>query len=540
MTRAVDTLVIGGGVAGLITALNLARHHQVTLLVKSHFSDSSSYKAQGGIAAVLSDHDSIEKHIADTIKAGDGLCHEEVVRLVVEAGPQAMQELMAYGVPFSRTDQGEVHLTREAGHSQRRVWHVSDETGAAVVQVLMNAVMACAAIEVLDGYIAVDLITTDKVDPSFINNQCLGAYVLQPRTAQVMALSARRTVLCTGGHGRIYLYSSNPPSATGDGIAMAWRARVRIANLEFMQFHPTCLYHPLRKNFLISEALRGEGARLVNQQGQDFMPKSNSSLELRDVLSRQIYNELKRSGDQYVYLDVSAVKPAQWDRHFVHIAAVCAEVGINVRAGEPIPVVPCAHYSCGGVVVDHYGRTSLKGLYAAGEVSCTGLHGGNRLASNSLLEAIIFGTRLARQIIADPPPQLRSELPQWDDASRHFEVAAVATTEATSLTINEAADEKIVLNHTWDEIRRIMWNYVGIVRSTKRLKRALTKISVIQTELDEYYWQTPLSPEVCEVRNIAQVAYLTVLSALKRRESRGSHYITDYPTQRHRAIDTLL
>lgn len=524
-SRSTDTLIIGGGVAGLMTALKLCRHHRVTLVIKSHVSNSSSYSAQGGIASVLSDQDSCASHRDDTLTAGDGLCHEDVVRMVVEEGPQAIQELVDYGVAFSRSHDGQIHLAREAGHRWRRVWHVSDQTGPAIVDALMQEVRATDSIEILTDYVAFDLVTTDMVDPCFSSHRCLGAYVLDARTSEVMVFYARQTVLCTGGHGRIYLYSSNPPSATGDGVAMAWRARARIANLEFMQFHPTLLYHPLKKNMLISEALRGEGGQIVSADGREFI---SHSLSLRDVLCREIYNELKRSGQNHVCLDVSRVDVSKWQSHFVQIAAVCDELGIPIREGRSIPVVPCAHYSCGGVVVDPDGRTSVMGLYAVGEVSCTGLHGGNRLASNSLLEAVIFGSRVARAIKESPLVELRDDC---DDEHVH-----IHSTGGCSV----GGDEKTVLNHTWDEIRRIMWNYVGIVRSTQRLKRALWKITAIQTELDEYSAQNPLSSELCEVKNMACVASLTVLCALKRRESRGCHYTTDYPNPRPRAIDTVL
>lgn len=536
MSISVDTLVIGGGVAGLVTALKLAAHQPVTLLMKSPMSDSSSYRAQGGIAAAVADEDSVAQHIADTLTAGDGLCHKEVVELVIQEGPRAMRELLAYGVPFSRTDEGEVHLTREGGHTHRRVWHVSDATGPALMQTLMQAVCQCSAIDVLHDYVAVDLVTTAQELPRLSDKRCLGAYVLDPSTGAVITMRARHTVLCTGGHGRMYLYTSNPPSATGDGVAMAHRAGVRIANLEFMQFHPTCLYHPRRQNFLISEALRGEGARLVNQQGEDFMRVADGSLGLRDEVSRAIYHELGRRGDQHVYLDVSGVDAQVWTSHFVQIAAVCEELGIQVQAGEPIPVVPCAHYSCGGVVVDHDGRTSLTGLYAVGEVACTGLHGGNRLASNSLLEAITYAARLAVKIKSGSCPE-----PQWDDVSDH-EVHLAVPPPAGSVAAGCArgGDDAIELNYIWDEIKGIMWNDVGIERSRQGLSQALMRLQELHAEVDEYFQRHPLSVAAIEVRNMAEVAKLTVQCALKRRESRGVHYMIDYPYKRSRAMDTLL
>ncbi|MCY4381472.1 MAG: FAD-binding protein, partial [Proteobacteria bacterium] len=372
--RVTDSLIIGGGISGLLTALKLCRYHQVALVMKSTFEESNSYQAQGGIATVISEQDSREKHKQDTINAGDGLCHHEVVSFVVDSGPKALVELTQFGVPFSKTKSGEYHLTQEGGHSQRRVLHVSDQTGAATIQVLYEAVLQEPRIQVLANMVAIDLITTDMVAPSFFGNRCLGTYVLDRETNKISIIKAARTILCTGGHGRIYQYSSNPPSATGDGVAMASRAGARIANLEFIQFHPTCLYHPLKKDFLISEALRGEGAKIVNQKGQEFISQSEprGSMGLRHVLARLIDQELKNSGDSFVYLDVSDIHESKWQSHFVKIADVLLELGIDPRAGDPIPVVPCAHYSCGGVVVDHHGCSSITGLYAVGEVSCTG------------------------------------------------------------------------------------------------------------------------------------------------------------------------
>ena len=530
-----DTLIIGGGVAGLLSALKLASDHRVSLVMKSSWQNSSSYMAQGGIASVFSETDSKAQHISDTLQAGDGLCHSEVVRFVVDEGPEVVEDLLEYGVPFSRTEGGQFHLTKEGGHCQRRVLHVSDETGPALINTLVAAVKNQPNIELFEGYLAVDLITTDKVAPSFFGNQCLGAYVMDQQSGAISPFKAKQTVICTGGHGRAYLYSSNPPSATGDGLAMAWRAGARIANLEFMQFHPTCLYHPLKKNFLISEAVRGEGAKILSKDGSDFIAASGGSLALRDVLSRQIYMQLKASGENHVWLDISEVARSKWQSHFVQIASVCEGLGIHVLAAEPIPVVPCAHYSCGGVVIDHYGRTSLGGLYAAGEVACSGLHGGNRLASNSLLEAMVFARRLREAITTSSQPGFAGSLPQWDGAVG-FGSSSVAATEGYV----GGGDERGVLNHTWDEIRRIMWNYVGIVRTTKRLKRGLAKITAIQSELDEYYWHSQLSPALCEVRNISVVAYLTVLCALKRRESRGCHHTSDYPDKLPNALDTLI
>ena len=522
-THHTHTLIIGSGLAGLMCALKCPSQTPVTLVSKGDLLQSNSYYALGGIASVFGEEDSFESHIQDTLEAGDGLCHQDIVNLVVSQGPRAIKELTQWGVMFSK-EGDDYHLTREGGHSQRRILHATDRTGEAMIRALASEVQKRDNITVLQNRWAVDLITTDKVKPDFSGNRCLGAYILHGPTEDIEPMTAKRTLLCTGGHGRAYLYTSNPASATGDGLAMAHRAGVKIANMEFMQFHPTALYHREEKNTLISEALRGEGAVLLNQKGEDFTqtfhPKG--SLAPRDVVARAIYHDLKKSGDHHVYLDVSSVPTERLKNQFSHITQLLCQWGINILKGDPIPVTPCAHYSCGGVVVDSYGRTSLKGLYAVGEVACTGLHGGNRLASNSLLEVAVMSQRVSEALKKDPSENLIKDVPPWD----------------YHLTLQE--DERGVLNHTWDELRRIMWNYVGIVRTTTRLKRALSKISAIQTELEEYYWDRQPSTHLIEVRNLALVARLTVLCALKRKESRGCHYTTDFPEKSSHSKDTII
>lgn len=504
-------------------ALKRPSDEHVTLISKGDVFQSNSFKALGGIAAAYDSEDSFESHIQDTLQAGDGLCHEDIVRTVITEGPRSIEELTKWGVMFSKKG-ANYHLTQEGGHSQRRVLHASDRTGEAIIRALRKELSTRSNITLLEHQFAVDLITTDKVKPDFSGNRCLGAYILDGATENIYTITARRTILCTGGHGRAYLYTSNPEGATGDGLAMAHRAGAKIANMEFMQFHPTALYHREAKNTLISEALRGEGARLINQKGEDFTKAHHpqGSLAPRDVVARALYHDLKKSGDHHALLDVAAIPQDTLTGQFQHITRLLSELGINTLKGDPIPVTPCAHYSCGGVVVDSYGRSTLAGLYALGEVACTGFHGGNRLASNSLLEVAVLSQRLNQALSEDPCPAAASSVPQWDFHQ----------------TLQ--ADERGVLNHTWDEIRRIMWNYVGIVRTTSRLKRALSKISAIQNELDEYYWDRQPSSHLIEVRNLALIAHLTIICALKRKESRGCHYTSDYPQTSAFAKDTII
>ncbi|HOW61121.1 MAG TPA: L-aspartate oxidase [Candidatus Contendobacter sp.] len=510
-----DILIIGSGAAGLSLALRMADSARVVVLAKGPLSEGSTYYAQGGVSAVLDAGDSIESHLQDTLIAGAGLCHADAVRLTVEHGREVIEWLSARGVPFtkeSNTD-GHVdyHLTREGGHSHRRVAHVADATGRAIQTTLEARAREHPHITLLDQYIAVDLITRRKL--GLDGNRCLGAYVLDRRGGQVEALAARFVVLATGGASRVYLYSSNPDGSTGDGIAMAWRAGCRVANLEFMQFHPTCLYHPQAKNFLISEAVRGEGGLLLLPDGTRFMRQFDVRMELapRDIVARAIDHEMKRLGAECVYLDISHKPAAFVQEHFPNIYAKCLEYGFDMTR-QPIPVVPAAHYTCGGVLTDLRARTDVAGLYAVGEVAFTGLHGANRMASNSLLECLVFAAaaaddlhpRLARA--PEPPP-----LPAWDESR---------VTDS---------DEEVVVSHNWAELRQFMWDYVGIVRTNKRLQRAQHRVELLLREIGEYYGNFRIGGNLIELRNLAQVAELIIRCALARKESRGLHYTLDYP-----------
>ena len=516
-----DVLIIGSGLAGLTLALKVADQKRVCLVSKRTINDSSSNWAQGGIAAVLAGSDSIEAHIQDTLAAGAGLCDAEVTRMVAEHGRETVEWLVKEGVPFTReADDSGFHLTREGGHSHRRIIHAADATGHAVQKTLAEKVREHANITLLEDHIAVDLITSRKV--KIEGNECLGAYVLDNASGKVLTIGADHTVLATGGAGKVYLYTTNPDVSTGDGIAMAWRAGCRVANMEFIQFHPTCLYHPQAKSFLISEALRGEGGILTLPDGSRFMQEHDARGELapRDVVARAIDFEMKKRGIDCVYLDISH-QPADFIlSHFPTIYRRCMEFGIDITK-QPIPVVPAAHYSCGGIMTDHIGRTDLPRLYAIGETACTGLHGANRLASNSLLECLVFGQAAARDILAQAPKP-RVKLPYWDESR---------VTDA---------DEEIIITHTWNELRRFMWNYVGIVRTTKRLMRALHRIHMLRDEVHEFYSNFRISNNLIELRNLLQVAELIVLSAMERHESRGLHYSKDYPDMLPDAIPTVL
>ncbi len=514
-----DVLIIGSGLAGQAAALRLAKTRKVALVSKRTLEDSASSWAQGGIAAVLDNRDSIEAHIRDTITAGAFLNDPRATRFVIENGRRAVDWLIEQGVPFTR-DEGGYHLAREGGHSARRVIHVADATGQAVQSTLTSLIRQQANITVLEQHIAIDLITGDKLRPG--DERCHGAYVLDSASGEVLTLGARHTLIAAGGAGKVYLYTTNPDTSTGDGIAMAWRAGCRVANMEFIQFHPTCLYHPQAKSYLISEAVRGEGGRLLLPDGSRFMPRHDTRGELapRDVVARAIDFEMKKRGLDCVYLDISH-KPADFlHEHFPNILARCRDLGIDITR-QPIPVVPAAHYTCGGVVTDLRARTDLPGLYVAGEASCTGLHGANRLASNSLLECLVFAEAAANDILEQPTGDL-PQLPPWD-ASRVSD-----------------PDEEIVISHNWDELRRFMWDYVGIVRTTKRLQRAQNRIRLLVREIDDFYSQFRVSHDLIELRNLVVTADLIIRCALRRHESRGLHFSRNYPDTLPRARNTVI
>ena len=507
-----DVLVIGSGAAGLRLALELADHCQVAVLAKGQLTEGSSMYAQGGISAVLDPDDSVDAHVADTLDAGAGLCHPDVVRFTAERGPAAVRWLIEQGVTFTREGDAQYHLTREGGHSHRRVIHAADATGAAIETSLVAAARAHPNLQLCERHIAIDLITTGKLGlPG--PNRCVGAYVLDRAADHVRLFSARCVVLATGGASKVYLYTSNPDTASGDGIAMAWRAGCRVANLEFNQFHPTCLYHPHAKSFLITEAVRGEGGKLLLPNGKRFMHQFDERGELapRDIVARAIDHEMKRLGAECVYLDISH-KPADFIKeHFPTVYARCLEFGYDMTK-QPIPVVPAAHYTCGGVMTDLRGHTDIDCLYAIGETAHTGLHGANRMASNSLLECLVFAQAAGSDIrarLADIEPV--PALPAWDESR---------VTDS---------DEEVVVSHNWDELRRFMWDYVGIVRTNKRLERALRRALLLQHEIHEYYSNFRVSNDLIELRNLVQVAELIIRSAQQRKESRGLHYTLDYP-----------
>jgi L-aspartate oxidase len=501
-------LIVGSGLAGLSAALHLAPTHRVAIVTKRNLGDGSSRWAQGGIAAVMAEDDSFEQHVQDTFIAGAGLCDPEATRLVVEHAPESIRWLQELGVPFSQ-ENGHLHLTREGGHSERRIVHATDATGAAVQDTLMQKVRATPNIQLFEHHVLVDLITTAKLGQG--GKRCLGFYALNEVTDVVDTFSARHTLLATGGAGKVYLYTTNPDTATGDGIAAAWRAGCRVGNMEFIQFHPTCLYHPHAKSFLISEAVRGEGGKLLLPDGTRFMLQHDERAELapRDVVARAIDFEMKKHGLDCVYLDISHQPKSFLLEHFPNIYARCLELGIDI-AKQPIPVVPAAHYTCGGVVTDLEGRTDLEGLYAAGEVTYTGLHGANRLASNSLVECMVYARAAATAIAAEKAPPV-PRLPMWDESR---------VTDA---------DEAVVISHNWDELRRFMWDYVGIVRTNKRLERAAHRIALLSSEIQEYYSSFHITRDLLELRNLVQVADLIVRSAQSRHESRGLHFSRDYP-----------
>ena len=517
-----DVLIIGSGAAGLSVALRLAHLGSITVLSKAEVTEGSTFYAQGGIAAVLDENDSVDSHVQDTLIAGGGLCDEQAVRFTVEHSKEAIEWLIDRGVAFSKEDE-QYHLTREGGHSQRRIIHSDDATGKAVSTTLVAAVRNQPNINILEHYIAVDFITENKLNNE-MPNRCVGAYALNLKQDRVETISARFVVLATGGASKVYLYTSNPDVASGDGIAMAWRAGAQVANLEFNQFHPTCLYHPQARSFLISEALRGEGAVLRRANGERFMPEYDQRAELapRDIVARTIDHEIKKSGIEAVYLDISHKAPDFVKSHFPTIYNKCLELGIDITK-DAIPVVPAAHYTCGGVKVNLNSQTNVPNLYAVGEVACTGLHGANRMASNSLLECLVFAQAAAKDIeshwsLIAPAPIL----PVWDES------------QVTD------SDEEIVLSHNWHELRQLMWDYVGIVRTDKRLQRALRRIELLKQEIHEYYSNFKVSGDLIELRNLVLVAELIVRCAMQRKESRGLHYTLDYPDTLNNAVDSLL
>ncbi len=510
-----DVLIIGSGAAGLSLALALAERLRVVVLTKNEISESATYYAQGGVSAVFDHGDSIESHIEDTLAAGAGLCHRDTVDYIVSHGRRRVEWLISQGVPFttrvSRSGAQEFHLTGEGGHSHRRVIHAADATGRAIEQTLVERVRGNPNITVLERHMAVDLINSAKLGR--IPDRCAGAYVLDLDGDRVKTIRARCAVLASGGAGKVYLYTSNPDVATGDGIGMAWRAGCAIANMEFVQFHPTCLYHPHAKTFLLTEALRGEDGHLILDSGDRFMPKFDERAELasRDIVARAIDHEMKRLGLDCVYLDIRH-KPKDFIvEHFPNVYEQCKRYGIDITS-DPIPVVPATHYLCGGVVTDIHGRTSLPGLYAVGEVASSGLHGANRMASNSLLECLVIAESAAEAILSSIDAlDLLNDIPDWDES------------QVTD------ADEEIVVAHNWDELRRLMWDYVGIVRTSKRLQRARRRVDLLHAEISEFYGNFRITGDLIELRNLVQVAELIIRSALKRRESRGLHYTMDFP-----------
>lgn len=518
---ATDVLIIGGGAAGLSAALNLAPHARVTLLCKDRVEASSSQWAQGGVAAVTAPDDSVDAHAKDTIAAGAGLCDEEIVSFTVSQAPQAIEQLRRRGLSFDSVGD-EFDLTQEGGHSFRRILHVADATGRALVAQLTQRALDHPQIELFNDRIAIDLINLSKLGRH--GNRCAGAYVLNRSTSHVEVFQARFVILATGGASKVYLYTSNPDGSTGDGIAMAWRAGCRVANMEFVQFHPTCLYHPQAKSFLISEAVRGEGGVLTLDDGSRFMTRFDPRAELapRDLVARAIDHEMKRLGLDHVHLDISHRPKSFIEERFPTISRRCRELGFDL-AGQPVPVVPAAHYTCGGVVVDRNGRTDVPGLYAIGEVSCTGLHGANRLASNSLLECLVFADVAAAAIRAQlDEPHQQVQAPHWDES------------QVTD------SDEDVVIAHNWEELRRFMWDYVGIVRTDKRLQRAMHRVQLLKQEVYEYYSHYRVGNDLIELRNLIEVADLIVRSALLRRESRGLHFNLDHPKAVDPPKDTIL
>ncbi len=514
-----DFVVVGSGIAGLSFAIKAAKHGSVAIVTKDAIDESNTAWAQGGISCVTSPEDSVDLHVSDTIDAGAGLCDEEVVRAIVSDGPARMQELVEYGVEFDRhpnaAGEMEVDLGKEGGHSTRRIWHARDTTGQAVAEALIEKARATPNIEIFERHFAIDLVTKEKM--GFVTrNRCVGLYALDRASGEIVTFRSDRVVLCTGGSGKVYLYTTNPAVATGDGVAMAWRAGAAIENMEFAQFHPTCLYHHELRSFLISEAVRGEGGVLIGPDGKEFMQHydKRKSLAPRDIVARAIDREIKKTGAPCMYVDITG-KPASYlEDRFPHIYRTCLSAGIDA-AKDPIPVVPAAHYQCGGVQTDVNGLSSIPGLYAIGEVACTGLHGANRLASNSLLEGAVVAHKAVEFIAANFHPK---EKPTKDLDIRPWESGDAYE-----------PDELVVIYHNWDEIRRLMWDYVSIVRTDKRLRRAATRLLNLRREVQEFYWDFKITADLLELRNLVDTASLIVDSAASRKESRGLHYTLDYP-----------
>ena len=510
--KKVDVLILGSGAAGLTTALRLSKRFDILVVSKSELTESNTFYAQGGISAVLDRKDSKASHIEDTLIAGAGLCDIEAVTQVVDKGPESIDWLIELGMEFTKmSSQQDYHLTKEGGHSHRRVIHKADATGKELEFTLADAAKMRPNIQFLQEHIAIDLITSDKLGDQ--QKRCIGAYVLNLKTNQVLGIQAKVVVLATGGAGKVYLYTSNPDVATGDGLAMAWRAGCRVANMEFIQFHPTCLYHPKAKSFLITEAVRGEGGILRLPNGTRFMPQFDPRAELapRDIVARAIDHEMKRLGASCVYLDISHRDDAFIQSHFPNIYKKCLEFGIDI-CNQPIPVVPAAHYTSGGVLANNHAATDIKGLYAIGEVAYSGLHGANRMASNSLLECLVYAQLGAEQIEKE-----------WDSIEAQWDILKWDESRVTN------SDEEVVVSHNWDELRRFMWDYVGIVRTNKRLQRAKRRVNLLRHEIREYYSHFRVTNDLLELRNIVEVADLIIRSALQRRESRGLHYTLDFP-----------
>ncbi|MBX7157073.1 MAG: L-aspartate oxidase [Verrucomicrobiae bacterium] len=523
-----DYLILGSGIAGLSLALDLAQSGSVAIVTKKDRAESNTNYAQGGIACVTSSEDSFVLHVKDTLEAGAGLCKEAVVHAIVQEGPACIKKLIELGMAFAERNsleasgKREFDLGKEGGHSKRRVLHAKDITGREIEKALLHAIENHTNIKIFENHLAINLITTKDLKLTG-DNQCLGAYVFDRHTQEVITFQATATILATGGCGKVYLYTTNPDIATGDGVAMAYRCGAKIANMEFIQFHPTCLYHPKAKSFLISEAVRGEGGRLMLQNGESFMERYDPQKELapRDIVARAIDAEMKRTGDDCVYLDISHKgKDFILDR-FPNIYHTCLKYGIDITR-QPIPVVPAAHYQCGGVMTELDGSTNISHLFAIGEVACTGLHGANRLASNSLLEALVVAHKAAQTLSKLIPFSEKIDIPAWESGN-----------------VSDP-DERVVVSHNWDEIRRLMWDYVGIVRTNKRLQRAASRLKNLDREIQEFYWNFKLTSDLLELRNLALVAQLIVQCALKRKESRGLHYTLDYPQTKTAAKDTIV